>query len=277
MRTAALTALAVALVAAATAAVRRPRTGAAGRVRLESPRGAAHRGGSVRGRRPTSTRSAARTSPDTVTIVGNWIPARGSGRRPQLVHASRRARGTCSTSTAPGTAKPESLVPLPLPDERTRSRSSATPPRPTRVTRIAGGRATVIAEGLETPPNNIGPRSTPNYRALAAAGVHDLRRRRQGLRRAAGRRVLRRHRGDLRPASPSATAPARPAAGGTSSPATACTRSRCSSRSPQLDTPNHVDRRLDRRPSGSRCRCGSRSRDRARGHAGCRSRASATR
>ena len=32
----------------------------------------------------------------------------------------------------------------------------------------------MIAEGLETPPNNIGPRSTPNYRALAAAGVHDL-------------------------------------------------------------------------------------------------------
>ena len=32
----------------------------------------------------------------------------------------------------------------------------------------------MIAEGLQTPPNNIGPRSTPNYRALAAAGVHDL-------------------------------------------------------------------------------------------------------
>ena len=31
----------------------------------------------------------------------------------------------------------------------------------------------MLANGLATPPNNIGPRSTPNYRALAA-GVYDL-------------------------------------------------------------------------------------------------------
>src|SRR5213076_3538317 len=28
--------------------------------------------------------------------------------------------------------------------------------------------------GLLTPPDNIGPRSTPNYHALAMQGVHDL-------------------------------------------------------------------------------------------------------
>jgi hypothetical protein len=32
----------------------------------------------------------------------------------------------------------------------------------------------VIAEGLATPPVNIGPRSTPNYEALAQAAVYDL-------------------------------------------------------------------------------------------------------
>ena len=37
-----------------------------------------------------------------------------------------------------------------------------------------GGRSTVLANGLATPPNNIGPRSTPNYRAFAVAGVYDL-------------------------------------------------------------------------------------------------------
>jgi hypothetical protein len=32
----------------------------------------------------------------------------------------------------------------------------------------------IIAEGLATPPVNIGPRSTPNYESLARAAVHDL-------------------------------------------------------------------------------------------------------
>jgi hypothetical protein len=37
-----------------------------------------------------------------------------------------------------------------------------------------GDRRRVIAEGLATPPVNIGPRSTPNYAALAQAAVYDL-------------------------------------------------------------------------------------------------------
>ena len=42
--------------------------------------------------------------------------------------------------------------------------------QPFTVTRIAGGKSKVVARGT-TPPNNIGPRSTPNYRSLAAKGV----------------------------------------------------------------------------------------------------------
>ena len=42
--------------------------------------------------------------------------------------------------------------------------------QPYTVTRIAKGRTAVVARGT-TPPNNIGPRSTPGYRALAAKGV----------------------------------------------------------------------------------------------------------
>src|SRR5207248_8329560 len=32
----------------------------------------------------------------------------------------------------------------------------------------------VVGSGLMTPPDNIGPRSTPNYDALAAKGIHSL-------------------------------------------------------------------------------------------------------
>jgi len=42
------------------------------------------------------------------------------------------------------------------------------------VTRVKRGKATVLAEGLASPPCNIGPFSTPNYAALAGAAVHDL-------------------------------------------------------------------------------------------------------
>jgi Domain of unknown function (DUF4331) len=42
------------------------------------------------------------------------------------------------------------------------------------VTRIQGNDVTVLAEGLACPPCNIGPRSTPNYEALAQDAVHTL-------------------------------------------------------------------------------------------------------
>ena len=45
--------------------------------------------------------------------------------------------------------------------------------QPFTVTRIKGGKTIVVARGT-TPPNNIGPRSTPNYRQLAAKGVVSL-------------------------------------------------------------------------------------------------------
>src|SRR5262249_15034522 len=43
-----------------------------------------------------------------------------------------------------------------------------------RVTRVTKGDSTVLGDGLLTPPVNIGPRSTPDYEALAAAAVHTL-------------------------------------------------------------------------------------------------------
>ena len=46
----------------------------------------------------------------------------------------------------------------------------------TQVTKNDGSarRVTVLGQGLTTPPVNVGPRSTPNYEALASAAVHTL-------------------------------------------------------------------------------------------------------
>ncbi len=42
------------------------------------------------------------------------------------------------------------------------------------ITRVQGGKRTVLGADLATPPVNVGPRSTPSYEALAAAAVHTL-------------------------------------------------------------------------------------------------------
>jgi hypothetical protein len=47
-------------------------------------------------------------------------------------------------------------------------------PQTYSVTRVENGRSTTIADGLFTPPDNIGPRSTPNYPNLAAQAVYTL-------------------------------------------------------------------------------------------------------
>jgi hypothetical protein len=42
------------------------------------------------------------------------------------------------------------------------------------VSRVENGSSTKIADGLSTPPDNIGPRSTPNYHPLASQAVYPL-------------------------------------------------------------------------------------------------------
>jgi hypothetical protein len=42
------------------------------------------------------------------------------------------------------------------------------------VTMVAGGKRTHLADGLIAVPSNVGPRTMPNYAALAAQGVHTL-------------------------------------------------------------------------------------------------------
>ena len=171
MRTAALTALAVTLVAAAAAAVL---------VRGAEPQAASassHREAPLIAEDPSADatdlyafRSPDR--PDTVTILGNWIPAEDPAAGPNWYTFSPRARYLLHIDRT-GDGKPDVSYRFQF---RTKDPVAfiGNTAQEYSVTRIANGRATVIAQGLETPPNNIGPRSTPNYRALAAAGVHDL-------------------------------------------------------------------------------------------------------
>ena len=153
-------------------------------------------------------------APDTVTIDRELHPA---GRRRRAARTSSTSATTCSTrstSTTTATAsRTSSTSSSSRTSSATRRRSSTTRARsgrsPTRtgtagsttVTRIdeQRRRQACSAMDLPCPPCNIGPRSTPNYPALANAAIHTLA---SGVKVFAGQReegVLRRPRVDLRP------------------------------------------------------------------------------
>ena len=78
-------------------------------------------------------------------------------------------------------------------------RSELERPQTYSVARRHGPGRRSLGTNIPTPPENIGPRSTPTYDALAAAAVAHSDERHQGVRRPARRSVLRRPRLDLRP------------------------------------------------------------------------------
>jgi hypothetical protein len=106
--------------------------------------------------------------PNTVTILANVSPGEDPAAGPNWYTFSPNARYNLKVDTN-GDARPDVTY-------RFAFRTKIGPfflgdtAQPYTVTRIAGGRSKVVARGT-TPPNNIGPRSTPNYRALAAKGV----------------------------------------------------------------------------------------------------------
>jgi Domain of unknown function (DUF4331) len=109
--------------------------------------------------------------PNTVTILANVIPGEDPAAGPNWYTFSPSARYNLKIDTS-GDARPDVTYQF-------RFRTKTGPfflgdtAQPFTVTRIAGGKTQVIARGT-TPPNNIGPRSTKNYRALAAKGVVSL-------------------------------------------------------------------------------------------------------
>jgi len=108
--------------------------------------------------------------PDTVTVISNWIPAEDPAAGPNYWTFSPSARYNIFIDRN-GDARPDITY-------RFRFRRLAGPAflgntvQPYTATRTQNGRTRVVA-WAKTPPNNIGPRTTPNYRDLAAKAVVD--------------------------------------------------------------------------------------------------------
>ena len=125
--------------------------------------------------------------PDTVTIVANYIPFEEPAGGPNFfnfdpsalytIHVDNNGDGRddvdyefrFSTETRnPNTFLYNTGPISSLNDPNWNVRQFYT------VTRVAGHHSTVLGAHLPSPPNNIGPRSTPNYGSLASAAVNTL-------------------------------------------------------------------------------------------------------
>ncbi|HVD16393.1 MAG TPA: DUF4331 domain-containing protein [Actinomycetota bacterium] len=125
--------------------------------------------------------------PDTVTLVGNWIPLEEPAGGPNfnkfgddvkytlnvdndgdavddIVYEFRFRTSVQNQNTFLYNTGP--ITSLDDPDFNIRQSYS--------VAKVENGRRTMVASGLATPPVNIGPRSTPDYEALAVAAVANL-------------------------------------------------------------------------------------------------------
>jgi hypothetical protein len=108
--------------------------------------------------------------PDTVTIVSNWIPGEDPAAGPNYWTFSPSARYNIYIDRN-GDARPDITY-------RFRFGRTAGPlflgntVQKYTATKTVGGKTTILT-WAKTPPNNIGPRSTANYRDLAAKAVVD--------------------------------------------------------------------------------------------------------
>ena len=109
--------------------------------------------------------------PDTVTLISNFIPAEDPAAGPNYFEFSPTARYNIYVDRN-GDGKQDLTYRFRFrPSENVAFlRSTA---QQYTVTRIEGNRSQVVASGT-TPPINVGPRTTPNYRALAQGAVTDL-------------------------------------------------------------------------------------------------------
>ncbi len=110
--------------------------------------------------------------PDTVTIISNYIPAEDPAAGPNWYTFSPSARYVVYADKN-GDGKPDITWRFRFKTQAPVAFLQNTQQSYT-VTRVEGKSSRVVGSGLLTPPDNIGPRSTPGYHALAMAGVHDL-------------------------------------------------------------------------------------------------------
>jgi Domain of unknown function (DUF4331) len=109
--------------------------------------------------------------PDTLTIISNFIPGEDPAAGPNYWTFSPNARYNIYLDRT-GDGKADLTYRFRFDRKNGQFFLGDTVQRYT-VTRIANGRSRTVARGT-TPPNNIGPRSTPNYRSLVQKAVHDM-------------------------------------------------------------------------------------------------------
>jgi uncharacterized protein DUF4331 len=110
--------------------------------------------------------------PDTVAIIANYIPGEDPAAGPNWYTFSPSARYVVYADKN-GDGKPDITWRFRFKNQQPVAFLQNTQQSYT-VTRVEGKSSKVVGSGLLTPPDNIGPRSTPNYHALAMAGVHEL-------------------------------------------------------------------------------------------------------
>jgi hypothetical protein len=110
--------------------------------------------------------------PDTVTLIANVIPGEDPAAGPNWYTFSPSARYDIYADKN-GDGKPDIAWYVRFKTGAPVAFLQNTQQTYT-VTRVENRKPRVVGSGLMTPPDNIGPRSTPNYHALATAQVHDL-------------------------------------------------------------------------------------------------------
>jgi hypothetical protein len=110
-------------------------------------------------------------APNSLTVIANWIPAEDPAAGPNWYRFSERARYSIKLDRN-GDAKPDVTYRLRF-KNREDTLFLGNTVQDYTVTRVMHGDEKVLARGV-TPPNNIGPRSTPNYRQLAENAVTNL-------------------------------------------------------------------------------------------------------
>jgi len=106
--------------------------------------------------------------PSTVTILANVIPGEDPAAGPNYYSFSPSARYELKIDTN-GDVRPNVIYRFQFRQE-TGPLFLGDTAQPFTITRIAGGKSTVVVRGT-TPPNNIGPRSTPKYRDLVTKSI----------------------------------------------------------------------------------------------------------
>ena len=110
--------------------------------------------------------------PNTVTIISNWIPGEDPAAGPNWYTFSPTARYDVYADKN-GDGKPDVSWYFRFKTGAPTAFLGNTQQTYT-VTRVENGKSRVVGSGLLTPPDNIGPRSTPSYHSLANAQIHQL-------------------------------------------------------------------------------------------------------